>query len=136
MKIYFIIKIIRERTRYIKANKMKKIVLALAFCLISTPVFATYYGTTTTNCGDAAMLAELDRATATHRAVITEIKCNAPAPIVREIPRPVVRPVVYVEKPVVVEQPIVVRRPVIVRRAPVVVTPVVTEACVCDDCGC
>lgn len=115
---------------------MKKIVLALALSLMSTPVFATYYATTTTNCNAAAMLADLDRAVATHRAVITEIKCNAPAPIVREIPRPVVRPVVYVERPVIVEQPVVVRRPVIVRRAPVVVTPVVTESCVCDDCGC
>ncbi|MBQ3785225.1 MAG: hypothetical protein II843_02425 [Alphaproteobacteria bacterium] len=115
---------------------MKKIVLALAFCLISTPVFATYYGTTTTNCGDAAMLAELDRATATHRAVITEIKCNAPAPIVREIPRPVVRPVVYVEKPVVVAQPIVVRRPVIVEYVPVTVVSVEEDVCTCDACGC
>lgn len=115
---------------------MKKIVLALIFGLMSTSCFATYYGTTTTNCNSGAMLAELDRAVATHRAVITEIKCNAPAPIMRPAPRHIVQPVVHVAEPVVVERPVYVYRPVIVRRPTVTVVDVIQESDTCHDCGC
>ena len=61
---------------------MKKIILfSCLFSLITISANATYYQTTTEYCGDANMLAELDRATALHRAVITEIDCDYVKPV-------------------------------------------------------
>ena len=75
---------------------MKKIILfSCLFSLITSSAFATYYKTNTYNCGDANMLAELDRATALHRAVITEVECDIPV----AKPKPVVKNVKSIARP-------------------------------------
>lgn len=122
----------REREQ-IKGKKMRKIVLlSVLFGLITNSVFATYYRTTTSNCSDAAMRAKLNRATADHRAVITEVSCDYTVPQVTHVitPAPVVvrKPIVhhYVVKP----------RPVIVEYVPVTVVSVEEESCACMTCDC
>lgn len=106
---------------------MKKIVLlSLVFGLLTTSASATYYQTTTNNCSDAAMMAELDRATATHRAVVTDVTCEY------TVPKTFAK-----AKSVYVPRPRPVARPVIVRRPTVMVVSVEQETCTCDDyCGC
>ena len=55
---------------------MKKIVLlSVLFGLFTNSASATYYKTYSANCDTRAMMAKLDRATADHRAVITEVQC-------------------------------------------------------------
>lgn len=59
---------------------MKKIILvSVLFGLVLNPAFATRYKTSSFNCDRDAMLAQLDGATAEHRAVITEISCDGDA---------------------------------------------------------
>lgn len=58
---------------------MKKIVLISVLCgLFACPAFATHYKTKSYNCNQNAMMHQLDNATAEHRAVITEVECDAP----------------------------------------------------------
>lgn len=112
---------------------MKKIILvSLLFGLITSSAFATYYKTTTSNCDTNAMLAKLDRATAQHRAVITEVSCNYTVPKVTHVitPAPVV-----VKKPVI-HHYVVKPRPVIVEYVPVTVVSVEEDSCACVTCGC
>lgn len=111
---------------------MKKIVLlSLVFGLLSGSAYATYYETFSPNCADAAMLADLDRATATHRAVITKTSCEyaAPRPAPRVMPTRYVAAKRYVNRVQRVYQPVVVYRPVMT-----VVS--VAETCTCCNCGC
>ena len=114
---------------------MKKIILvSLVFGLITNAAFATYYKTTTSNCSDAAMLAELDKATALHRAVVTDVTCEYTAPRVVQkaapAPAPVqtFRPTRFVKYPVADAQP--------VRTPKAFLVTVTKETCTCDDCGC
>ena len=114
---------------------MKKIVLFIVFFgLITSSASATYYKADTFNCDDIAMLEDLDRAVATHRAVITELNCERrvapkpqPKPVYKpkKVVKPIVKPVKPVVKPVVVEQPVVVE-PVVVEQ-PVIVKPIVVK---------
>lgn len=61
---------------------MKKIVLISVLCaLCAGSAFATQYKTASYNCNPNAMMRQLNDATAEHRAVITEIQCDAPASI-------------------------------------------------------
>jgi len=125
---------IHHEREQIKSKKMKKIVLlSVLFGLITNSAFATYYRTTTSNCGDAAMMAKLNRATADHRAVITEVTCDYTVPQVTHVitPAPVV-----VKKPII-HHYVVKPRPVIVEYVPITVVSVSnTESCDCFDCGC
>ena len=112
---------------------MKKIILfSVLFGLLTNSAFATYYKTTTSNCSDAAMLAKLDRATAEHRAVITEVSCDYTVPTVTHVitPAPVV-----VKKPVI-HHYVVKPRPVVVEYVPVTVVSVEEDSCACVTCGC
>ncbi|MBR6838201.1 MAG: hypothetical protein IKM94_01380 [Alphaproteobacteria bacterium] len=118
---------------------MKKIILALAFGLITNSAYSTYYQTTTNDCSDANMMARLDGAVATHRAVITEITCDYTKPVAK--PKPVAK-----AKPVVKHAPKKIVRhehrapkpqPIVVKYEPVTVVQITTtETCTCFDCGC
>ncbi len=59
---------------------MKKIMILVALLPMSAFGWGGYYNTRASNCDMAAMRAELDRATAQGRAVITTVRCNNPAP--------------------------------------------------------
>lgn len=80
---------------------MKKILLlGLLGVSLASPAVADYYKFQTNNCNPAAMHAELERAVREHRAVITEVTCDAIVnePVVVAAPRPVYvepAPVVY-----------------------------------------
>jgi hypothetical protein len=128
---------------------MKKIILfSCLFSLISNSAFATYYKTSTNNCGTANMLAELDRATALHRAVVTEIDCEytvptRPAPSFvakpKPMPRPMPKPAPKRVAPQIVYKSVA-PQPVC-EYEPVVVVPIITivseqEYCDCVTCGC
>lgn len=57
---------------------MKKILmLGLLSAAFVSPAVADYYKFQTNNCDPAAMHAELERAVREHRAVITEVTCEA-----------------------------------------------------------
>ncbi len=112
---------------------MKKIILvSLLFGLVTSSAFATYYKTSTSNCSDAAMLAKLDRATAQHRAVITEVTCNytvpsKPAPVA---PKRTIASKKFVHHEYRTPAPVVVYKPT------VTVVAIEEETCTCFDCGC
>lgn len=78
------------------------LMLGLLSAAFVSPAVADYYKFQTNNCDPAAMHAELERAVREHRAVITEVTCDA-----------------VVNEPVVVET----RQPVYVAPAPVYVGP-------------
>ena len=115
---------------------MKKIILlSLVFGLITSSAFATYYQTTTSDCSDAAMMAELDRATALHRAVVTDVTCTYSMPkpaakVAKPAYKPAYKPTTYFyyeEYETVVVEP-----------APTVevISVVEEESCSCVKCGC
>jgi len=117
---------------------MKKIILlSLVFGLISSSAYATYYKTNTSNCSEAAMLAELDRATALHRAVITDVKCGynlakrpeKPRMAPKPFPKHKVAAKKFVPRDVHPVTPVIVQVPTVT-----VVTVTETESCTC--CGC
>lgn len=91
---------------------MKKIILfSVLFGLITSSAFATYYKTTTSNCDTNAMLAKLDKATAQHRAVITEVTCDRqiarPAPKRFHAPKKYTHHVKPMPRPVFIPRPTV-----------------------------
>ena len=55
---------------------MKKIIFAL-IAMATIPAMADYRSVRTNNCNPAAMRALLEREARTHRAVITEVNCEA-----------------------------------------------------------
>lgn len=116
---------------------MKKIILfSCLFGLITSAANATYYKTTTNNCGDANMMATLDNAVAAHRAVITEVTCDytipeRPAPVAKHKPRKMAaKKYVYRKHCAPAPAPVATYEPTIV------VIGVTTETCTCFDCGC
>ncbi len=128
---------------------MKKIILfSIVFGLISNSAFATYYKTSTNACGTANMLAELDRATALHRAVVTEIDCEytvptRPAPSFvakpKPMPRPMPKPTPKHVAPQIVYETVVTET--VCEPEPVIIVPTITviteqEYCDCMTCGC
>ena len=125
---------------------MKKIILfSVVFGLITNAANATYYKTSTNTCDTANMLAELDRATALHRAVVTEIDCEytvptRPAPSFVPEPKPMPKPapkrVVAAKK--FTNYQVREYKPVVVTYVPTVTVVTVTEQeiCTCCDCGC
>lgn len=77
---------------------MKKILFASIIAMVATAANADYRTVYTDNCDPAAMHALLERESRTHRAVITEVICNAQRTIVEPVmvSEPVYEPV-YIE---------------------------------------
>jgi len=111
---------------------MKKIILALAFGLITNSAYSTYYQTTTNDCSDANMMARLDGAVATHRAVITEITCDYTKPVAK--PKPVAKAKHAPKKIVRHEHRAPKPQQIVVKYEPVTVVQITTtETCTCCD---
>lgn len=132
----------REESRQIKVDKMKKtLALSIVGIIVSVVAHADYYETRTGNCDMNTMRAELNRAVADKRAVITKIICE----------ETIAEPVVIEEPKLVVEESCgepferVVNREYFVRETVQQYKPVVhyepagtytTTRAICDDFGC